>query len=162
MMLGVLLYAIYSRIYSAHQIEKATYTYSDFWFFTHKERISQDKISKFLNLHEKEIKNIFLETILLADRNKLLDFNVMYQDGFLLKANASKKKNRTINSLNKKKIKISKALEIAIEKLKDKEEDKELHYCPIKIGVFKKMLLTHNADNNMESPNTIKINIRGD
>ncbi len=30
LMLGVILYAIYSRIYSAHQIDMATYTYSDF------------------------------------------------------------------------------------------------------------------------------------
>ena len=30
MMLGVLLYGIYSRIYSAHKLDKATYSYSDF------------------------------------------------------------------------------------------------------------------------------------
>lgn len=126
MVLGVLLYAIYCRIYSAHKIDKATYSYSDFWIFTHKNRISHDKISQFLNFHEEEITNIFLETILLADKNKLLDFDALYQDGFLIKANASKKKNRTLKSLNEREAKISKGLYVAIEKLQDNEEDKEL------------------------------------
>jgi len=72
LMLGVILYAIYSRIYSARKIDEATYTYADFWLFTHKQRISHDKISDFIIVHEKEMKDVFLETILLAEKNELL------------------------------------------------------------------------------------------
>lgn len=123
MMLGVLLYAIYSRIYSAHIIEKATYTYSDFWIFTHKNRISHDKISDFINLHQDEIIEVFLSTIVLAERNELLNFGTLYQDGFLIKANASKQKNYTRKSLNQRERKLHAALEKVMDTLKDAEED---------------------------------------
>ena len=123
MMLGVLLYAIYSRIYSAHQIDIATYTYSDFWIFTHKNRISHDTISKFINLHEKEIITVFLATIILAEKNDLLDFETLYQDGFFIKANASKSKSYTKNSLKKKEKKVEEALEEIIQKLKETNDD---------------------------------------
>ena len=125
MMLGVLLYAIYCRIYSAHQIDYATHSYSDFWVFTHKKRISHDKISDFINLHEDEILNVFLETIILADRNNLLDFEVLFQDGFFIKANASKHKNAKMKSLNKREQKILEALETIMNNFKDSEEDDE-------------------------------------
>ncbi|MCK4908141.1 MAG: transposase [Spirochaetes bacterium] len=121
LMLGVILYAIYSRIYSAHKIDTATYTYSDFWFFTHKKRISHDKISKFIIKHEKEIMNIFLETIVLAEKNNLLNFEALFQDGFFMKANASKEKNRTLKGLEKRKEKFHEILEELLSKLKDEE-----------------------------------------
>jgi transposase len=127
MMLGVLLYAIYSRIYSAHKIEKATYTYSDFWIFTHKNRISHDKISDFINIHEEEIIDVFLSTILLAERNKLLDFGTLYQDGFLIKANASKQKSYNRKLLNYREKKLHAALEEIMEKLKNAEEDNDVN-----------------------------------
>lgn len=59
MMLGLLLYAVHSRMYSAHQIEYASYNYSDFWVFTHKNRVSHDKISDFINLHGDEMLDVF-------------------------------------------------------------------------------------------------------
>jgi transposase len=127
MMLGVLLYAIYSRFYSAHKIEKATYSYSDFWIFTHKNRISHDKISDFINVHEEEIIDVFLSTILLAEKNKLLDFGTLYQDGFLIKANASKQKSYTRKSLNHREKKLHAALEEVMEKLKNAEEDDDVN-----------------------------------
>lgn len=110
MMLCVILYAIYSRIYSARKIDYATYNYSDFWFFTHKNRISHDKISKFIILHGENIANVFLATISLAEKNNLLSFENLYHDGFLMKANASKKKNYTKKRLEKKEEKIRSSL----------------------------------------------------
>jgi len=82
MMLGVILYAIYSRIYSARKMEIATYTIADFWIFTHKKRISHDTISKFIITHEKDVVAVFLETITLAESNNLLDFKALFEDGF--------------------------------------------------------------------------------
>ena len=125
MMLGLLLYAVHSRIYSAHQIEYASYNYSDFWVFTHKNRVSHDKISDFINLHGNEMIEVFLETVILADRNKLLDFDTQFQDGFFIKANASKHKNRKRRSLSKKQQRAKEALEQIFDKLKEVEEDKE-------------------------------------
>lgn len=125
MMLGLVLYAIYSRMFSTHQIEYASYNYSDFWVFTHKKRVSHDKISDFINLHEEEMKSIFLETIILSDRNKLLNFDVLFQDGFFIKANASKRKNRKWRALEKKEQRISQALEQILTKFKDRGEDEE-------------------------------------
>ncbi len=130
LMLGVILYAIYSRIYSAHQIDMATYTYSDFWFFTHRQRISHDKISKFIIMHEEDIINIFLETIVLAEKNDLLNFEALFQDGFFMKANASKEKNRTLKGLKRRKEKFHTILEELLLKLKDAElgEEKDKLY----------------------------------
>ena len=125
MMLGLLLYAIYCRIYSAHQIDYATYNYSDFWVFTHKNRISHDKISDFINLHEDDLITVFLETIILANTNRLLNFEAIFQDGFFIKANASKKKNRKMKSLDKREERILEELRKIMAVLKEKEEDKE-------------------------------------
>lgn len=123
-MLGIILYAVYSRNYSAHLIEKATEQYSDFWIFTHKQRISHDKISNFINMHGEDIYNIFLETILLAERNNLLNFEALYVDAFFLKANANKHKNMTKNKLETKEILIKENLKKIIKKLQESQEDK--------------------------------------
>lgn len=125
LMLGLILYAIYSRIYSSHQIDYASYNYSDFWVFTHQKRVSHDKISDFINLHGKEMMEIFLETILLADKNKLLNFEALFQDGFFVKAQASKRRNRKRRALENKKLRIAQALEDILTKFKDSEEDFE-------------------------------------
>lgn len=125
MMLGIILYALHSRIYSAHKIEYATENYSDFWVFTHKQKISHDKISNFLILHKEEIFIIFLETILLAHRNKLLSFECLYIDGFLIKANASKNKSYNKKKLMENESKIAKALGELLLKLEN-DEDEEI------------------------------------
>lgn len=126
MMLGVVLYAIYRRIYSARQIEYGTEHQADFWFFTYGTRISHDKISDFINLHENEVHKVFLETIILAQKNDLLDFKGVYQDGFLLKANASKKRNRRMKDLSRQENHVSERLTKIMEELKDKQNDPSL------------------------------------
>ncbi len=124
-MLGVILYAIFSRIYSARHIDYATYNYSDFWIFTHKKRISHDKISDFINMHKEDLKLIFSETIALAEKNKLLSFEVLYQDGFHVKANASKKRNRTKKKLKIKKKKIEARVEEILNELQESSKEDE-------------------------------------
>ena len=121
MILGVILYAIYQRTYSARQIDYATQHQADFWFFTYGERISHDKISDFINLHEHEVHSVFMETILLAQQNDLLDFKGVYQDGYLLKANASKKRNRHMEDLPRQERRLSDRLTAIMEELKDKQ-----------------------------------------
>lgn len=111
MMLGVILYGIYTRIYSAHEMEKASHMYAEFWIFTHRKRISHDKFSKFIILHKKEIKNVFLETITIAEKNGLLDFKALFQDGFFMKANASIQQCRTIPAMKRRKKKYRKILQ---------------------------------------------------
>lgn len=126
MMLGVILYGLYSRIYSAHKIDYATENYSDFWIFTHGRRISHDKISGFVNLHEEEIKDVFLETILLAQKNKLLNFEGIYQDGFYIKANASKAKSKNMAGLNQEEKRLTESLEKILEQMQDEDGTSEL------------------------------------
>lgn len=121
MMLGVILYAIYSRIYSARKMEVATYTIADFWIFTHKRKISHDTISKFIITHEKDIVAVFLETITLAESNHLLDFKALFEDGFPMQANASKSRNRTLKGLDKRKVKFREILKTILIKLKDED-----------------------------------------
>lgn len=126
LMLKVLLYSIFSRMYSAHRIDYATEHYADFWLFTYGKRISHDKISDFINEHEDDIHAVFLETIYLAHNNKLLDFTALYQDGFFLKANASKKKNYTKKRLKTKKEQLSKHLTEVLSQLKEQDISEEL------------------------------------
>jgi transposase len=123
LLLKVILYAIFCRIYSARKIDYATANYADFWFFTHQERISHDKISDFLMVHAEDIHPIFLETISLASRNDLLDFSALYEDGFKIKANASLKRTYNLQSLDKKEQKLSDNLSAALEKLQQPQED---------------------------------------
>ena len=126
LMLKIILYAIFSRMYSAHRIDYATEHYADFWLFTYGKRISHDKISDFINTHEEDIHAIFLETIYLAHQNNLLDFSALYQDGFFLKANASKKKNYTKKKLKAKKERLSKRLTEVLSHLKEQDTSEEL------------------------------------
>jgi transposase len=126
MMLSVLLHGLYSRLYSAHKIDRATQEQADFWFLTNGERISHDKISDFVAMHGDEIYKVFLATIELAHRNQLLDFGTLYQDGFLLKANASKHNCLNQEKLSKRGRKIAQALEGALEQLRSKSEDPKL------------------------------------
>lgn len=104
-------------------MEYATSNYSDFWFFTHKNRISHDKISDFISIHKKEMQSIFIETIILADKNKLLSFESLYQDGFFIKANASKSKNYTKKRLDTKREKLEKNLNVILENIKGDHDD---------------------------------------
>jgi len=122
MMLGVILYAMHSRIYTAYKIEFATETYSDFWLFTHGQKISHDKICDFINVHGEEINKIFLETILLAKRNELLSFDCLYQDGFHIKANASKKKSHNTKGLNNQEQKLSAILDKVLRQIQEADE----------------------------------------
>jgi transposase len=117
LMLKVILYAIYLRIYSARKIDYATGHFADFWFFTHGERISHDKISDFINVHGDDIQPIFLATIGLASKNDLLDFSALYEDGFKVKADASMKRSRTLEGLSKEEKKLSANLDVVLAKL---------------------------------------------
>jgi len=123
MMLCIILYAIFSRIYSARKIDYATSNFSDFWFFTHKNRISHDKISDFIILHKDNILTLFLATITLAEKNKLLSFGNLYHDGFLMKANANISKNYTKKRLQKKEEKIKSSLNEILSKIEKGEEN---------------------------------------
>jgi len=123
LLLKVILYAIYCRIYSARKIDYATANYADFWFFTHGERISHDKISDFIAIHGEDIHPMFLETISLASRNDLLDFSALYEDGFKIKANASLKHTYNLAGLDRKEKKLSENLAAALEKLQQPQED---------------------------------------
>jgi transposase len=126
MMLEVILYAIYKRIYSAHQIEKATHTYADFWFFTHGKKISHDVISEFINTHSDNMKALFVETIRLAEKNGLMSFSSIYVDGFMVKANASKGKNYTLRRIAKKRKDLDEALATVLQKLQEAEDQVNL------------------------------------
>ena len=126
LMLKIILYAIYCRIYSARKIDYATEHYADFWFFTHQQRISHDKISDFIVMHGDDLHTVFLETVSLAHTNDLLSFDALYQDGFKVKANASKQKNYTHKGLSKKEQKLSENLTEVIEQLKDRNDDESL------------------------------------
>jgi transposase len=119
MMLGVLLYAIHSRTYSARQIDEATEYRADFWFLTNGRRISHDKISDFVNLHEEDLHTVFLQTIYLAHENNLLDFSGLYQDGYLLKADASKRRSRTMDWLTHKERRLSDRLDVILKEMQD-------------------------------------------
>lgn len=123
LMLKVVLYAIFCRIYSARRIDYATEHFADFWFFTHATRISHDKISDFIRKHGDDIHVVFLETISLASTNNLLDFSALYEDGFKTKANASKARTYTLKGLDRKEEKISEALNTALAKLQDDKKD---------------------------------------
>jgi len=119
MMLAVILYAIYSRIYTAHRIDEATQYQADFWFLTGGERISHDKLSDFVNMHEDDLHAIFLQSIYLAHENGLLDFSGLYQDGFLLKANASKRRSHTMSWLTHKERRLSDRLDVIFQEMQD-------------------------------------------
>lgn len=123
LMLKVILYALYCRIYSARKIDYATETFADFWLFTYKKRISHDKISEFIIMHGDDIHTVFLATISLASQNELLDFSALYEDGFKIKANASIKRCRTIDGLSKEEIRLSKNLDAALATLQLPEDD---------------------------------------
>ena len=148
LMLKVILYAIYCRIYSARKIDYATEHYADFWFFSYARRISHDKISDFIRLHGEDLHTVFLETISLARDNDLLSFDALYQDGFKVKATASKKRNYTQHSFDKKQEQLSENVSHVLEALQSNaknphlvEESKKVQGKLLQIGTLRDELL---------------------
>jgi transposase len=159
LLLKVILYALFCRIYSARKIDYATEHYADFWFFTHGERISHDKISDFIIKHSEDIHLVFLETIGLASHNELLDFSALYEDGFKVKANASIKRSYKIKSLDKQEQKLSDNLAEALAKLGAQEEDetareerKETQNALLKIAALREELQQRIAERSKGKP----------
>lgn len=134
-MLGVILYGLYCRKYSARKIDYATEHHSDFWFFTNGKRISHDKITEFINLHGKDVLKVFYGTIQLAQQNGLLSFEGLYVDGFFLKASAAKRHSYNQLRLEKKAKRLAVALDEVLERMgkEDVLEDPALDVARDKI-----------------------------
>jgi hypothetical protein len=62
---------------------------------------------------------------MLAEKNNLLNFETLYQDGFFIKANASHRRNHTRKSLKTREERMQAALREIIKRLKNSDEDED-------------------------------------
>jgi len=91
-LLGLLFYAYATGIFSSRKIEKATYDSVPFRFIAGNMHIDHDTIANFRKHFIAEIKNIFIQILLIAHESGVLKLGNISIDGSKIHADASKSK----------------------------------------------------------------------
>jgi transposase len=92
MLLGLLFYGYATKIFSSREIEKATYDSIAFRFIAANQHPDHDTIAHFRKTHLKQIKNLFVQILSIAQKMEILKLGTVSLDGTKIAANASKHK----------------------------------------------------------------------
>ena len=117
-MLKVILYAYYNGILSSRKIEKACQTNIIFMTLAAGEKPHFTYIADFIHRFEEEIKQVFLEVLLICWEMELIGGEFLALDGCKLPSNAAKEWSGTFSDLEKKEEKIRKTVDFLTDKHK--------------------------------------------
>jgi len=119
-------YSSYQGIRSSRKIEEAMKEQIPYKIFNGDEIINFRRICEFRIRFKEEIKEIFVQVLLIAGRLEMIDLSSLFVDGSVIKANASKKHCFKKEKLEeyRKKLKKSVEKELAASIQEDKKEDK--------------------------------------
>lgn len=125
-MIETIFYSSYQGIRSSRKIEEAMREQIPYKIFNGDEIINFRRICEFRIRFKEEIKEIFVQVLLMAGRLEMIDLNSLFVDGSVIKANANKKhcykKEKLMEYRNKLEKSIEKELAASIQE--DKKEDK--------------------------------------
>jgi transposase len=121
--LKIIINGICERITSTRQLEKKTYENIVFKYLAENLNPDFHTIALFRKENRQLIKQTFLQTVEIAKKLDMVNFNKLYLDGIKVKANASKSKSFTKEEINF----LSDFVDDHLEKMDevDKEEDKK-------------------------------------
>ena len=125
-MLKVLLYSYYNKIFSSRKIAKELERNIVYWYLSGKQRPNFRTICKFIVRHEEEIRDVFVEVVKICKQLKMIGMKNFCIDGTSIEANASKDNHWSLNKAEKALVTEEKMIATLIkEAIKtDKAEDK--------------------------------------
>ena len=142
MMLGLLLYGYCTGVFSSRKIERATYEIVPFRFLSANQHPDHDSIATFRRRHIEQIKEVFIQVVLICREMGLVQLGHVAIDGTKIKANASKR--NTVETgdipllIERQKAKIVEMLEKA--EHADEEETLDRHRVSKSIAKARKRL----------------------
>lgn len=113
LLLSVWMYGYFERIRSSRKLEKALCSDLALIWLAGTHRPDHSSLWRFWASNKKALRNVFKETVLVADRLEMIDFTLMAVDGTKLLAKGSRRSMWNEKSLSQK----EKALDAAITKL---------------------------------------------
>ncbi len=124
-LLGLIFYGIADGLFSSRKLETACLYDSRYVFVSGGATPDHSTISRFINRYDKAILNLFSQVLYICWNMKYLDYELIATDGSKFKAYASSKFTGTLKHFKSRKEKLSKKIEIALNKLKscDVKED---------------------------------------
>lgn len=124
-LLKISLYAIHSCRFSLRKMEYDMEHNLDYRWLSGDIRIDHSRFGKFLNINKEHIVKLFTQVVSLAVKEGLIDFEILCIDSFKLRANASYKQERNMESIESEMNRIELKLNELISKAVKNEEDKE-------------------------------------
>lgn len=123
-LLKVALYAIHNCRFSLRKMEHDTKYHLGYRWLTGDETIDHTTMGKFLSKHKLSITELFSQIVLLGVEKELIDFDVLAIDTVKIRANASYKKFRNLEGLEKERLKIKEKINTLLEDaLKNNENE---------------------------------------
>ncbi len=122
-LLKIIINGVCERVTSTRRLEKLTYENIIFRYLAENLNPDFHTIALFRKEHRQLIKQVFLQTIKIAKKLNMINFNKLYLDGIKVKANASKSKSFTKEEIDF----LSDFVDEHLKEMdkKDKEEDKK-------------------------------------
>lgn len=122
--LKVALYAIHNCRFSLRKMEHDTKYHPGYRWLTGDEPIDHTTMGKFLSKHKLSITELFSQIVLLGAEKELIDFDILAIDTVKIRANASYKKFRNLDGLEKERLKIQDKINALLEDaLKNNENE---------------------------------------
>ncbi len=112
MLLSLLFYGYATGTFSSRKLEKATYDSMAFKFITANEHPDHDTINTFRQRFGKDIEDLFVEILVLAEAMGLLKLGTVSLDGTKIKANASRHKALSWEYANKLEAQFKQEIEV--------------------------------------------------
>jgi transposase len=137
-MLAIIFYGESEGIFSNRAISKLCQYDQRYIFVSGGETPDHSTISRFINNYEKEIKEIFVKILYIADNMKYVDYKKLVTDGSKFKAYASEKFTGSLEEFNRRKSKLEERIKLAIEKQKQTDKEEEKKYWENKEERYKK------------------------
>lgn len=125
-MLAIIFYGESEGIFSSRNLSKLCVSDQRYIYVSGNETPEHSTISRFLNEYGKEIEEIFIKVLYIADNQGYIEYEKFVTDGSKFKANASRKFTGTVEDFRKREKTLKEKISLAVEKQKqtDKEEEK--------------------------------------
>ena len=124
-LLGIIFYGISTGNFSSHKMERGCRNDFGFMYVSGFSTPDHSTICRFIEKFQKQIKDIFIQILYLADKSGFLDYQIIATDGTKIKASASRGFTGTIADFNKKLQRLEEKISEAIEKINDSQSPVE-------------------------------------
>ena len=126
-LIKVALFALHNCRFSLRKMEYDIEMHLAYRWLTGDRKIDHSTIGKFLSRYRNHILDLFSQTVLICVEHELVDFDVLAIDSIKIRANASHKQHKTMESIEKEREKIEDKLAALLDKVeasKDIEAEK--------------------------------------